>query len=340
MTGQVVRIDVYRKRATIDLVSAGDEQVVTCVPIVYLEASVDGDMNGHTFEWVQMTGIPTVTLMPGGNPLQAYYVVENLGSDKIFRFYIDRNTQIQQYADVIVRTTPSSVIGNIESGYVNGDIPALPFTLINPFELVGDFMFNIVPFTGAIKLLDANDTFASWKLPQIFYQAPDPSTDTYRNGFLGTVLQEFTGSSWVDVAFFQPVDARLYSVNTPKRLRVGSLFNIPNKGATVIYNQWENVTAEGGALIQGKDVIAQIEHGYVVNNVVSAKVIYRLDLQTYSENVYQTEHGAVVNNIVANKIVYILDIQTHTSNASQTEHGVISSNITFTRVFGSVIGGS
>ncbi len=338
---QILRLNVFKRKSGVELQSAGDEQIVTCAPIVYLEAPVDGDMNGHTFEWVQMTGIPTVTLMPGGNPLQAYYVVgANIGSDKIFRFYIDRNTQIQQYADVIVRTTPSSVIGNIESGYVNGDIPALPFTLINPFELVGDFMFNIVPFTGAIKLLEANDTFASWKLPQIFYQAPDPSTDTYRNGFLGTVLQEFTGSSWVDVALYQPTDTRIYPVDIPRRLRVGSLFNLPNKGVVAIYNQWENVTAEGGALIQGKDVIAQIEHGYVANNVVSAKVIYRLDLQTYSENVYQTEHGAVVNNIVANKIVYILDIQTHTSNASQTEHGVISSNITFTRVFGSVIGGS
>lgn len=337
---QILWLSVYRNGHNNLLVSAGDDQTVVCAPIVYLEAIVNGDITGNTTEWVQLSGTPSVSIIPV-TPTQAYYVAGiNPGSDKVFRFYINRNTQIEEYQDVIIRTTPSSVIGNIESGYVNGDIPALPFTLINPFELVGDFMFNIVPFTGAIKLLDANDTFASWKLPQIFYQAPDPSTDSYRNGFLGTILQEFTGSSWVNVAFFQPADARLYPVNIPRRLRVGSLFNLPNKGATAIYNQWEDVTAEGGALIKGKDVIAQIEHGYVVNNVVSAKIIYRLDLQTYSENVYQTEHGVVVNNIVANKIVYILDIQTHTSNASQTEHGVITSSITFTRVSGGVIGGS
>lgn len=68
-------------------------------------------MNGHTFEWVQMTGIPTVTLMPGGNPLQAYYEVgANVGTDKLFRFYVDRNTQIEQYTDTLIRTTPFSTV--------------------------------------------------------------------------------------------------------------------------------------------------------------------------------------------------------------------------------------
>lgn len=336
---QILWLSVYRNGYNNLLASAGDDQTVVCAPLVYLEATVNDSLDNSTTEWVQLTGTPSVTIITV-SPTQAYYVAGiNPGSDKVFRFYINRNTQIEEYQDVIIRTTPSSVIGNIESGFCVNEIPPPPFTLIPPFELFGDFMFNIVPFTGVIKLLDANDTFASWKLPQLFYQTGNGATDVYKNGFIGTAIQGFNGSSWVDLQLYQLGEQRVYPLSIPMRLRTASLFNIPNKGLIRVYNQWEDLSPEGAGLIKAKDVIAQVEHGVLGNNVNTVKIVYRLDLQDYIEDFYQIEHGVVVNNIVANKIVYLLDIQTHTSDAIQSEHGLISINVTLTRISGGAIGG-
>lgn len=340
MSGQVVRTDVYRKRATIDLVSAGEEQLVTCAPIVYLEATVNGDLNGHTFEWVQISGTPTVTLHQGGNELQAYYEVgANVGTDKVFRFYVDRNTQIEQYTDTLIRTTPFSTVSTIENGNLINEVPALPFTLIEPFALTGDFPFSIVPFNAQIKELSINDTFATWKLPAVFYQNSNPSTDTYKQGFQGTQLQQFNGVSWTNVQFFNPTDIRQIPLTEPLRLRVGSQFKLLGKEPFIVYNPWVDLVPGGTVSVLGKEVLATIENGQLRRNVTLGRIVYRLELQDYIDEIPRVENGQIVNQVTLGRVVYVLDQQNYTDEIPTVQHGLLKHTVTLSRVSGGVIGG-
>lgn len=340
MSGQVVRADVYRKRATVDLIDAGNEQLITCDPFVYLEASVSGDLSGHNFEWVQISGTPTVTLQQGGNELQAYYEVgANVGTDKIFRFYIDRNTQIEQYADTLIRTTPFSTVSTIENGNLINEVPPLPFTLIEPFALTGDFPFSIVPFNAQIKELGINDTFVSWKLPAVFYQSADPSTDTFKQGFQGTHLQQFNGVTWVNVQFFNPTDIRQIPLTEPLRLRVGSQFTLLGKAPFIVYNPWTDVVPGGTVSILGKEVLATIENGQLRRNVTLGRIVYRLELQDYTDEIPRVENGQVINQVTLGRVVYTLDAQSYIDEIPTVQHGLLKHTVTLSRVSGGVIGG-
>ena len=71
--GQRLRIEPSRFRR-VDLITAGENQVVVCAPIVYLEATVSGEIEDHAYEWVQLTGTPLVDLLPvPGFPNRTYY---------------------------------------------------------------------------------------------------------------------------------------------------------------------------------------------------------------------------------------------------------------------------
>ena len=340
MSGQVVRADVYRKRATIDLIDAGNEQLITCAPIVYLEAIVNGDLSGHIFEWVQISGTPTVTLQQGGTLLQAYYEVgANVGTDKIFRFYIDRNTQIEQYADTLIRTTPFSTLRSVENGQLINEVPPLPFTSIEPFAITGDFPFAIFPFNAQIKQLGNDDVYVSWKLPALFYQSTTPSTDGYRQGFQGTVLQLFNGVSWTDIQFFNPTDDRQLLLTEPLRLRVGSQFKLLGKEPFIVFNPWSDVVPGGVVSILGKEVLATIEHGQLRRSITLGRIVYRLELQGYSDEILQIENGSIYNQVTLSRVVYALDQQNYTDEIPTIQHGSLKHTVTLTRVSGGVIGG-
>lgn len=336
----VIFISTKSRRSNLTILNVEREQTVVCAPIVYLEATVNGDLNGHTFEWVQLTGIPTVTLLAGGTPLQAYYIVDgNTGSDKIFRFYIDRNTQIEQYADTLIRTTPFSTVSTIENGNLINEVPPLPFTLIEPFALTGDFPFSIVPFNAQIKELSINDTFATWKLPAVFYQNSNPSTDTYKQGFQGTQLQQFNGVSWTNVQFFSPTDARQIPLTEPLRLRVGSQFKLLGKEPFIVYNPWVDLVPGGTVSVLGKEVLATIENGQLRRNVTLERIVYRLELQDYTDEIPRVECGQIVNQVTLGRVVYVLDQQNYTDEIPTVQHGLLKHTVTLSRVSGGVIGG-
>lgn len=69
---QILWLSVYRNGYNNLLVSAGDDQTVVCAPLVYLEATVNDSLNNSTTERVQLSGIPSVTLIIV-SPTQAYY---------------------------------------------------------------------------------------------------------------------------------------------------------------------------------------------------------------------------------------------------------------------------
>lgn len=94
----------------VTLLSAGADQLILCgVSTIFLEATVDNPANlvGHTLEWEQLTGPPATTTTP--NQLTTSYPFSDT-VDKVWRFYIDRGTPAEQFADTNVFHTPTSVI--------------------------------------------------------------------------------------------------------------------------------------------------------------------------------------------------------------------------------------
>ena len=339
MMAQILWLSVAKKHGNNVLVTAGTIQTVVCAPIVYLEATVNGDLTGRQTEWVQISGTPTVDIITV-SPTQAYYLAgENPGSDKVFRFYIDRNTQLEEYRDVQIKTTPSSKMHIIENGFVTNNVLPDPYTQVLPFEISGDFAFTITPFNSEGRLLDINDTFVSWRLPELFYHPSNNAIDIYRKGFKGTLLQLFSGSAWQNIGYFTLPEIRLYPLNPNDRLRIVSVFDIPGKGLIAITNPWEDITGSGGSLILGKEVIAPIESGIINHDITRTALVYQLDMQNYTDSVTVIEQGIVNNAINTNKIVYTLDIQDYTETAPIIESGIINNVVTFTRLSGGSIGG-
>jgi hypothetical protein len=337
---QILRLNVFKRKSGVELLSAGDEQLVTCAPIVYLEASVSGDLLGHNFEWVQISGTPTVTLMPGGNPLQAYYVVENVGSDKTFRFYIDRNTQIQQYADVIVRTTPVDKLASLEHGAIN-NVTALPAgAYSSTIWLDGDFTFDALPFNSSGQVI--TQTAIKWDAP-LFTQAPASNERTnYMAAYYGSVLEEWNGVNWVTLVDKSVTDVRQYMLDSDKRVRQGNKYFFSNVGWVTAYNQWIDVAAStSGNFVRGKEVLALTEHGVIGNQSTVVRIIYSLLLYPVSDNLTYVEHGAVNNLATVVRTVYALQEIPAADSFTFIEPGAIPITYTLTRSSGSVgvIGG-
>ncbi len=94
---------------TVLLLSAGEDQTIICGgTTIFLEATVDdpGNLPGHTLLWEQLEGATVVLSTP--NQLTTNYPFTET-SDKIFRFWIDKCTAAEQFRDVRIWHTPTSL---------------------------------------------------------------------------------------------------------------------------------------------------------------------------------------------------------------------------------------
>lgn len=104
------------------------------VDTVVLRATLTDHTNtrNHTFYWEQMSGVPIV-LSSTDEVSTSYSYVEN--SNKRFRFYLDYGTNKEQYKDVEVFHTPTSVINSSVS---DGTYSSINQTIPN-YELTPDY---------------------------------------------------------------------------------------------------------------------------------------------------------------------------------------------------------
>ena len=339
MSNQVIRLGMHRRLRAVEIISAGDEQLVTCNPIVYLEATVEGNLNNHTTEWVQITGTPIVTLFQT-SPTQAYYLsdINNIGTDKLFRFYIDRNTQIEQHTDMLIRTTPVDRIYAVEIGALPYNVAVDPNSLSQPATIDGDFSFAITPFNSKGQVV--TDSFLTWGLP-IFFTEPDSvAKSLYSNNYIGSTLEVWNGTSWVEHTFFPPGSQRTFLLDANYRLRHGNVYNLPGKGIVKAYNDWMDYTAStGGNLVRGKEVLATINHGVVETPILAIRNIFVLSALNEIEAVDSINLGKITNERTLTRTVFIIEPLTQTDNAYQVEHGVIGINVSLTRSSAGAVGG-
>ena len=104
-----IYVGYSQKRRTVRLLSAGRTQYLLCPPSdIDLGAIVSDTTNlrNHELKWEQIKG-PTVPLA-SENTLGTSFPFADT-EDKTFRFYLDPDTNKEQYKDVDIFYTPTSI---------------------------------------------------------------------------------------------------------------------------------------------------------------------------------------------------------------------------------------
>lgn len=334
----VIFISTRSGKGTIELVTAGEEQLAICAPIVYLSATVNGDLTNVPTEWVQLTGTPTVTI-ENVNKTDSYYVAgANVGSDKLFRFYVYRNTQLEQYQDILVRTTPSDTISNIPHGTVEAIQAPDPLLLLGLPEISGDFSFDTsIAFNSEGRWI--TDTIVvNIPLPEMFTLSNDPLYNPKKNDYVEITVEEWNGSSWVYLTSFPKAGQRSLELSSPKRLRFGATYLQPGKGLVTYYSSFYDYTVGGLSIIVGKEVLPTMYHGTVSNSTTMVKIIYTIITLDESDVINTLLHGSVVNDNIISRIVYSILEQLAEDTLSATFVGNVNLSFNITRTSGTTIG--
>ena len=324
-----------RSISTVGLMSAGEDQVAICNPVVYLEATIIGDLTGHTTEWVQMSGTPTVSLIVVDN-VRSYYLVPGLpGSDKVFRFYVDRGSVFEQYREITIRTTPASIARWGENGGTIGLKTEPSYSFVQSFRsaILAPFDYTI-PF-NSLGTFVSGTAILSYGLPELYYQTADNNTQSYSSRFVNTVVDKWNGSSWVNYHTASLSQTREVLVNDNERIRIGATYSTPN-GNVTNYSQWYDFSS--GALF-GAESLRMLENGGVQGTTTITRNVFVLLAQTYSENIPMLENGMAQSVPVITRIVYTLVPLDYSENITHLENGGAAGKFTITRTSGGSIGG-
>lgn len=324
-----------RAMGTVTLLSPGAAQQAICTPVVYLEATIAGEPAGHSYEWVQISGTPTVTLYVVSNT-QAYYLPGGSpGSDKVFRFYIDRGSIVEQYGDITVYTTPTSLAAFSENGGVAGTVSDPPYAFVQSYRSAVLAVFdNTIPF-NSMGILVTGNAILSYGMPEWYYQVSDQNTLSFANRFVNTVVDRWDGEQWVNIRTATLTQTREATVQANDRIRIGVTYRGPT-GLKVDYAQWYDF-ADG--TLFGGTVVNCVENGGTQGSVAITRTIFQIVLQNYTENIDTLENGITQGVVVASRIVYALVPQTYDETITTLENGLASAKYSITRVTGGTIGG-
>lgn len=96
-----------KQRGVINSFSAGEDQIAICAPEVTLVATIDGVLAGHTVFWEQLSGDQVLWLTPQNQIVVTFATVSAGSTDRVFRFYVDKGTPLEQHDDIVVWGTPT-----------------------------------------------------------------------------------------------------------------------------------------------------------------------------------------------------------------------------------------
>lgn len=337
---QILRVSTSRSNLPNLILSAGDDQVSICSAMVYLEATIAAGGIGHPTEWEQISGTPTVTLIEV-SPTQSYYETGDLvGSDKTFRFYIDRGTQIESYMDVTVYTTPTSTLSDFQLG--DGAITLAPKTLAMASSIQ---QLSSIPFDTSAIMGGAGDTALgvvdlTWGLPNLFLSAIDTESASYAATWLGTIVQQWGGSTWVTAQTYATTDVPAYSVVGAQRLRIGNVYQLPGQPVGVVYDDWFVQDASATLTAACNATLSNFTPGVAGVATVIDRTVYVLLMLEYIEPVTPYQYGSpeVVTTDITS-YVYTLLLQDGEAQIESFTMGSGSVNFTVTRTSGGTLGG-
>lgn len=140
MPFQVVFNTVQIGLPTVTLLSAGSDRNIACGNLINLEGTVDilENLPGHAILWEQTAGVPVVLTSP--NTLAtSYSFVER--SDKIFRLWLDKGTDFQQFKEVSIFHTPQS---DVYMGLSNSEtMVTLEADVVTCNDIVGELTVDV-----------------------------------------------------------------------------------------------------------------------------------------------------------------------------------------------------
>ena len=338
---QILRVSTSRSVIPNLILTAGDSQTSICAPIVYLEATISPDGIGHPTEWVQLDGTPIVELFTD-SPTQAHYLVNPVapGTDKTFRFYMDRNTPLESYADVTVYTTPSSQM----YGMLNGAIGVAVVAPILAFAQSSGYLYrSAIPFDYTTPMTGAGDIVTdiqvSWTLPLLYDTPLTEESVRYYRGWRGSIIEAWTGSTWQLAQTYATTDVRTYDIATASRIRVGNVYALTGHPVSVVYNDWVDVDPAQVVMAAANATIAPVTQGVVCLTTAISKIIYTLDMQLYDDYLYGVTHGAVCVTATIDRFVYTLLPLSSDDDLHASTHGVVALKFTITRTSGGSLGG-
>lgn len=181
---------------------AGENKNAICGTInITLTARVNGDLFNHTLWWEQVSGNPVNWLSPRDQlTVDVSYPASD---DKVFRFYIDKGTSREQYADVTIYGTPTSIY----NGEINGKVQQKVF---------GDKKYEIFYLGGNDNLLSDNDIYyilgAGIPTSQVVYCAKTTNEFTLvfnlpsnTDGLTKAIIEtrDETDGSWIEYQVIQ-----------------------------------------------------------------------------------------------------------------------------------------
>lgn len=336
---QILWLSVRKNYGAVVLTSAGPNQAAICNGVVYLSATVYGSLVGHTTEWEQISGVPIVTIVPSTATTASYAPDDPNapGSDKVFRFWIDKGTQIEQYADVTIYTTPTTDGDRIEYG--SGLLVAAvdPSALPSSGRYFVGSPYTLGPqFTGAVAF-DANPVQFEWTKPEAFFTNADSNDTLFIQRYRGYVLQAYDGSTWNTVATYGLSSTLAATLYLGTRIRLGVLYDRGTTELSVNYTDWFAVGGSG--VISANESLGAVEYGAAYTSTTVSRLVFTIVPLDVQDTPPILEYGATYVDTSVVRTVYVIEPLNPDTNATPIEYGSAHTKYSVTRTSGGSIGG-
>lgn len=294
---------------SVALLSAGENQSAICNPVVYLEATVQGDLAGHATHWEQISGSPTVTLEIV-DETHAYYLVPGApGTDKVFRFYIDKGSVQEQYRDVTVWTTPTSV-GIVYYSCAGSKQDWGSNFLASSNRIIYDYPYTPLTVLKGEAFLNPTSLLLIWPYPEGFYSNTVDDVNVI-NHFNGFSVERWNTNTWVVEDIISPNDPFESTFAVGDRVRLGVRYDMGSQGGNenIAYSQWFDIDP---------DVIACHEQGsqfgvYGHTMATIDRIVFKVQELTYDDTgVVYSAHGENASTItrISYKVEELLNTDT------------------------------
>lgn len=329
----IVTLLSVRPQNDIVLVTAGPDQQRICDPIVYLEATIQGNTSGHTFLWELISG-EAVSLFVD-TQTRAHYVVDGSSRNRIFRFWIDKGKYNEQYQDLTIFSTPTDYF-NLNSAVLTSSLNTTtdPLLQISVYSFTVPQLFDYTIPNNSSASYNESVVGLTWSLPDIYTQSSTVIIDYYKSNFIGTTLEVNINGVWQVLTNVLGTSApRVYTpVYVGFPLRIGSVFNTNGHIKTYYTSVFvASPQLSANEIFSRNDITSKIVS--TINYNILSKTNYDLD-DTITYHTYSTG-----NNVVTKTSTILSMTKVDVDDTISINN--ITSNLSYliARTNGAVIGG-
>lgn len=320
-----------RPQNDVVLISAGDDQQKVCDAIVYLSASIIGNTFGHTFLWEQISG-DIITITQNSNTT-AYYMTDGTTRDRIFRFWVDKGKYNEQFQDLIIYATPTSIVNQKNKNTFSEEETIddnLKVRLFSPISSSFDYNVKFNSWGGYLNTYDI-----MWDLPTIFYlQNPSDYYNHYKDIFYSTYIEIFDSSNWVKYnETITPNTNRIKNVVTGDLVRFVSTYY--HNGQLDTEKYYTTPTYITPTLL-GYNVLSKFNNTFT-DNTNTYSIVYTVTIYNMEDTLYNIKNTFNDTTSIY-QLVYNLEVVQTSDNFSNINN-TMQSSFTLTLFNGDIIGG-